>query len=216
MYTSVALTYNDAEKHDDDENMKGKKGKEQEILMEIMYVHSISGKFNYETSTGTGDATEVYGLDFRDRDRTIQQDSGGTPTETRPGLHSAEWLDLYNENGIGKLRDKVARIQYQSKATSDSSTYGYIILSDVNSCFRELPAGTYRLYGAGDSEGNNHSGRFCKVNLAATIPQEGYPRRVWNLEKQKKLKKGMITELTALRHEVASILSRSSVDIVDV
>ena len=215
LYTSVALTYNDAEKHDDDENMKGKKGKEQEILMEIMYVHSISGKFNYETSTGTGDATEVYGLDFRDRDRTIQQDSGGTPTEPRPGLHSAEWLDLYNENGIGKLRDKVARIQYQSKATSDSSTYGYIILSDVNSCFRELPAGTYRLYGAGDSEGNNHSGRFCKVNLAATIPQEGYPRRVWNLEKQKKLKKGMITELTALRHEVASILSRSSVDIVD-
>ena len=215
LYTSVALTYEDAEKHDEDENITSKKGKDQEILMEIMYVRSISGKFNYETSTGTGDATEVYGLEFRDRDRTIMQDEDGDPTETRPGLHSAEWLDLYNENGIGKLRDKVARIQYQSKSTSNSSTYGYIILSDVNSCFRELPAGTYRLYGAGDSEGNNASGKYCLVDLDATIPQEGYPRRVWNLEKQKKLKKGIITELTALRHEVASILSRSSLDIVD-
>ena len=213
LYTGVLLKYNDKDEKKDEDGEKSKKGgegKEVEVKMDIIY-GQILGDFAWRTVTGSGTTAVVTPLDISGDD--LAPETSGTAG--RPGLHSAEYLDLHSGTSpYAKIADNVARVQYQSNDASGSN-YDYILISHVQPELLNVAAGTYRLYGVGDGEGYNGSNAMMTVNLGATVANQGYPRRVWGIEKIHTLSKGEITEPNKLRLEVASILSRSSIDIVN-
>ena len=214
-YTSVLLKYRKFKRGDDGALIYTEAGENAEVVMDILYVTEISGKYKYEATSGSGYAEAVNSYDFDDYFGILSTDSNNIP-EDRPGLLSPEYLDLYDSAGTTKLQDNVARIQYQSHPSlSGATNYGYIIVSELKNDFLNRAAGTYVLKGVGDGAGTNASNVTCKINLGATVPTRGYPRRVWGMDKQKTMSKGVITNPEALRQEVASLLSRSSVEIVD-
>ena len=214
LYTGVLLKYNDKdEKKDGDGEFakKGGEGKEKEVKMDIIY-GQILGDFAWRTVTGdpAANTAVVRPWDIGDDDAPETSGNAG-----RPGLHSAEMLDLHSGTSpYAKIADNVARVQYQSNDASGND-FDYILISHIGPELLNVASGTYRLYGVGDGEGYNGSNAMITVNLGATVANQGYPRRVWGLEKIHTLSKGEITEPNKLRQEVASILSRSSIDIVD-
>ena len=214
LYTGVLLKYNDKDEKKDEDGEKSKKGgegKEVEVKMDIIY-GQILGDFAWRTVTGDPAQKTVVVSPWDTGDDLAPAPSG---TAGRPGLHSAEYLDLHNATSpYAKIADNVARVQYQSNDASGTD-FDYILMSHVQPELLNVAAGTYRLYGVGDGEGNNGSGAMMTVNLGATLANQGYPRRVWGIEKIHTLSKGEITEPNKLRLEVASILSRSSIDIVN-
>ena len=215
LYSSVLLKYNDGTEGKDSDRKEAGQGQEKEIIMEIIYVTLISGTFKYQIISGSGNTRTYSQSDYDDDEAWV---GANEEPASRPGVRSSEWLSLYTvaSGGTGTpIRGKAARIQYQSDATLSGSDVGYIIVSGVSSELLNVASGTYILKGMGDGTGTNGSGATCRVDLGTSIANQGYPRRVWGLDKQKVVSKGVINDLGALRQEAASTLSRSSVDIID-
>ena len=214
LYSSALLKYNDAGLSPDSNTKDDGKGKEQEILLEIMYVTEISGAFKYHALTGSGNNQTEEAFDMFD-----DFELGG-------GVTSSELLTLHNydssqsDNAGSAILAGIARIQYQSDTTlSGATNYGYILLSHVHQLLLNIGMGSnngkYVLKGAGRGDGTNGSNATCVIDLSSQIANQGYPRRVWGINKQTTISKGAVKSTNALRQEVASKLSRSSLEIVD-
>ena len=199
LYTSVLLKYNDG---------REKESVDREVKLYIMYVTNITGQFKYGTMGSSGNTAYVEPMAFND-DFSFSIDG------RNPGSTSVEYLDLYTTGG-SLLKQNVARIQYQSHTTiSGSTNFGYILVSDIDADLLTRAAGTYSLHGVGNGSGSYASTSQCQVNLGSAVAEEGFPRRVWGLEKETTLSRGAITDLHSLRLECAALLSRSTKALVD-
>jgi len=217
LYSSILLKYNNAnsDTKGTDQKQSTGKGKENELIFEIIYVTEISGAFKYQIETGSGNATIIEAMGFDDFNQSQSSGTAGDSTD-RPGVFSSEWCSLYEANGTTLVKAFACRIQYQSHTTlTGASNYGYVIISHLASNLLNVTPGNYVLKGQGKGTGTNASNATCKINLGATSASQGYPRRVWGMDRQKTISKGALTDATAMRQEIASTLSRSSVEIVD-
>ena len=220
LYTTVLLNYNAGEEEESGGflGFGGGKGKKETMRFEIMYVTEISGQFKHKVITGSGNEIVIADdMAFGDGADNFVTDT------TRPGVKSPEYVSLYQSDGTTAVSGgaKIARIQYQSHTSlSGAANFGYIIITegadaDAYGLFTSLAAGTYVLKGVGDGAGANASNATCKINLGASLARQGFPRRVWGLEKVKTISRGSEINLESIRQEVADTLHRSSTEIVN-
>ena len=220
LYTTVILHYNAGKEEDSGGflGFGGGKGKKETMRFEIMYVTEISGQFKHKVITGSGNEIVI------EEDMAFGDGADNFVTDpTRPGVKSPEYLNLYQSDGTTAVSGgaKIARIQYQSHTSlSGAANFGYIIITegddtDGYGLFTSLAAGTYVLKGVGDGDGANASNATCKINLGASLARQGFPRRVWGLEKVKTISRSSEINLESIRQEVADTLHRSSAEIVN-
>jgi len=208
LFSSVLLKYNDAkEKKEDSEE-----GKEQSIVLYIVYVTEISGQFMYGNMAGSGNTATVQPKLIKDPEIAAAVGTYVSGTSAA----GSEYLDLYASDGTTMVKLNVGRVQYQSHTTiTGSANYGYLLISDIDADLLTRANGNYVLKGVGDSSGAYASSATCKIDLSTSIASKGFPRRVWGWDRQTTLSRGSVTEVQNLRQECAALLSRSSKDIVD-
>ena len=167
LYTEAVLTF-DSETTSTIEGSAShagsKNARKRSKRFEIMYVNQISGQYNYA------------GMPF---DRNYRTGNDGT--------HAAEYVHAFREDGTtywdgqaaGQTNSRhVARIQYQSKASSNTD-FGFILLTDITAGFP--------LHNAHVSSSDEDyvilkgvsSGRTCRLNCNSTVAHEGRPATVW-------------------------------------
>ena len=211
MLTTVLVDYNTAIDKDKAGEDNSKSGYNATQVMELINVHTISGQFRIHTISDKGSSST----------ETTAVDNYGSGTHivwpkdiaTRDGLKDTEWLKLYESDGTTQVAggSRIAKIQYQSNASTGSGVYGFILVSpgpDYEKLFT-VSEGSYVLKGVGNVT-SYASNSTCVVNLGADTPELGFPRRVWGVKKSVRITKHDSEGLHKVRTDVANLLSRTT------
>ena len=215
-YTAINLTYSigedSYEKVANTGTAESQKSGTHTKKFELIYAN----QFGTESSSGTELFTWV---DKRLDDHFAPND------RMTPGVHSAEWCNLYREDGTTLLYDdsvrtsqRVCRIQFQSTQTSSSNDFGYILISDVGQTYVDSSGVTkYPKWPVINHSSDDYvvlkgqtSGATCRINIEAKDPMEGRPANVWGGERPFAMTQMNIVNPNVLRYDLATRLQSST------